>query len=509
MSTDKDMLIYNAIDAAGTLDIRNKFFHEVDDGGYRGTYDFTVRLFEPLMYMQTKGIRVDFARLNEVKKKTKKQIEETEAEIHSRVGWSLNPNSANDCKKYFYIEKGIPAYTKKGSNGKSIVTCDDKALTRIARGTAQRRGLYEASLIQKWRGLSKMMSSYYDINFDEDGRLRCSFNPRGTRFGRLSSSKTIFDTGMNMQNLPTAFKEFLMPDPGHIFIEMDKRQAEWVVVAFVAGDANMIKVIKSGGDPHVHTASEMFGVPPEIVVEESKVIGHETNPDEVERLRKTIPFFRDFRGWVPRTMSMRQCGKKSNHGLNYDETFKMFSLINEITEKEAKVIVDFYHRIYPGIRKWHDFIKGKLAKDRVLENCFGRKYQFLGLWGQDLWKAAYAMQPQSTVADIVNWGIIHTYEDYSSFMKPVQLLGQVHDSILFQYPISQIEGLARAVTTIKKYLTPTLNYGGREFVVETDMKIGLDDQTSWAKLKDCKLVDDSKEQEAILRGILCGEKGTQ
>jgi hypothetical protein len=48
------------------------------------------------------------------------------------------------------------------------------------------------------------------VAFDADGRLRCSWNPRGTKFGRLSSSQTIFGTGMNLQNLSPKFKGFIV-----------------------------------------------------------------------------------------------------------------------------------------------------------------------------------------------------------------------------------------------------------------------------------------------------------
>ena len=38
--------------------------------------------------------------------------------------------------------------------------------------------------------------------------------------------------------------------------------------------------------------------------------------------------------WLPRIMSLRQCGKKSNHGLNYDEGSGEFGLINKSQSKK-------------------------------------------------------------------------------------------------------------------------------------------------------------------------------
>src|SRR5690606_11604294 len=116
------------------------------------------------------------------------------------------------------------------------------------------------------------------------GRMRCSYNPRGTKFGRLSSSKTIFGTGTNFQNLPQEFKKFLVADPGYCFVEVDKRQAEWVAVAYLTGDANMIEAIEKGMDVHTHTASLMFDADPSIIKYEHKLIGHTTDADGIAAL---------------------------------------------------------------------------------------------------------------------------------------------------------------------------------------------------------------------------------
>ena len=66
------------------------------------------------------------------------------------------------------------------------------------------------------RDLSKrleLLNSSLSVDIDKDGRLRCSYNIRGTWTGRLSSGETIFRTGMNMQNIDARFREFLVPDP--------------------------------------------------------------------------------------------------------------------------------------------------------------------------------------------------------------------------------------------------------------------------------------------------------
>ena len=70
----------------------------------------------------------------------------------------------------------------------------------------------EAKLVQELRALEKLHGTYLEVGIDKDDRIRSSWNPRGTKFGRFSSSKTIFGSGMNLQNLHPEFKEFLVSD---------------------------------------------------------------------------------------------------------------------------------------------------------------------------------------------------------------------------------------------------------------------------------------------------------
>ena len=65
-------------------------------------------------------------------------------------------------------------------------------------------------------------------------------------------------------------------------------------------------------------------------------------------------------------------------------------------------------------------------------------------------------------------------------MQHMELLAQVHDSILFQYPIDKIPEMAKAIHTMRDYMNPELEYHGRTFRIETDMKVGK----SWGDMKE-------------------------
>jgi DNA polymerase-1 len=293
-----------------------------------------------------------------------------------------------------------------------------------------------------------------------------------------------------------------------MFISLDKRQAEWVVVAYASGDTSMIAAVEQGLDVHAYTASRMTKVPIDIIKAENKAIGHTSDPEEVLEYRRSIPLLSkmiDAGMWFPRSMSMRQCGKKSNHGLNYDETYRMFALINELTEKEAKFIVDFYHKGYPGIQKWYDWTLKELQRyNRVLVNMFGRPYRFLGHWDKDLWKSAYSYNPQSTVGELVNRGMCDIYYDKRPELGDAEIVQQVHDNILLQIP-EDSRFLGEAVLAAKKHLEPVLQWQGREFVIATDMKIGY----NLRDMLEVPLVDDGAKLAESMRTTLSEWKKEQ
>jgi len=502
MPLDRDFLEYSGLDSACTLQIYEEFWDGLSPTFSRA-YDLTIRLFPVLMFMQSRGIQVSKALLDETKADVIRSAAEKQRELDALIGRSFNVNSPKQCQEYFYTELGYGPYR----NAEGRLTVDDMALQRLVRGTVGKPGLRAAKRVQDVRGLNKLYGTYLGLEFDADGRIRCSFNPRGTKFGRLSSSKTIFGTGTNFQNLPQEFKKFLVPDEGFCFIEVDKRQAEWVVVAYVAGDANMIAAVEGGIDVHTYTACQMFEVPPEVVKVDHKLCGHITDADTIKELRMSDPLLRQhYKSTWPRSMSLRQCGKKSNHGLNYDEGYRGFALINEMDEGEAKRVYTFYHNIYPGIKRWYEATKYALQKNRTLTNYFGRAVRFLGAWNDKLWKAAYSMIPQSTVVDSRNEGMVRIYEDeWLTRALNGDILAQVHDSILMQFPIKWLEDKHIFDTLMAKvtyYTSPDIEYNGKRFKIASDYKVGLNWGGGHPEHNPQGMVDVSNHEEfmEILKG---------
>lgn len=265
--------------------------------------------------------------------------------------------------------------------------------------------------------------------------------------------------------------------PKRIFFEIDKRQAEWVITAYYAQEARMIDVCETNRDPHTATGSLISGMPEDLVKTEHKAVGHLSDPSEIALVRREIPELGRGNFFLTRNMSVRQAGKKSNHGLNYGMGPGRFAKENEVDFSDAKRCYETYHRAYPGLKSnMYAGIQRQLRENRTLTNCFGRKRRFLDAWGEDLFKAAYSFVPQSTNVGMVNRAIRQVYKDDRPFMTKAELMAQVHDSILYQYPILENNDwtdMAAAIQQIEWYLRPTIQYWGREFQVKSDLKIGL------------------------------------
>lgn len=264
-----------------------------------------------------------------------------------------------------------------------------------------------------------------------------------------------------------------------LLLEFDLAGAEWVVVAYASGDAQMIGVAESGKSPHVVTGSLISGVVEEVVIAESKLVGSRTDPDEIARLRADLLLEFEDAAFLPRTMSIRQAGKRSNHGLNYGMRYKRFALENEMPETDARKIVELYSSVaYPGLKDWWKATVDQLRKDRTLTNCFGRKRRFLDQWGSELFDAAYSFVPQSTVFDVCCEGMCRAYEDTSGTFQKADLLCQVHDSLVYQYP-RDWSAMATFIERMShEYLRPELEYGGRKFKLGVDLKAGK----SWGEM---------------------------
>lgn len=438
---------YNARDALVLIEIRKRQIEELEK---MHNYIYTMnhmKLIEPLSYMSEKGVLIDKDNLLLESQKAEERIIQLEQGFRQIANIEdINLSSSKQMMNYFYIIKNIKPYLNRSTHNPTI---DDNALQRILR---KHPSLKEAHILREYRKVSKLKSTYYDMAIDDDNRIRCSWNPVGTRYSRLSSSKNIRGTGGNLQNQPHSMKQYFLADPGYVIYSADLAQADWRIVAYLSEDSNMINALESGKDIHRITASFIFDKDPNKI---SSLDGSSTFGDGLH--------------------SERFWGKKANHAFNYGQSARAFALQMLLPEKQAKLIHYKYLSGYPNIKNvFWEMIKSQLNTDRTITNLFGRNYTFYGRFDNNLLNAAFSYIPQSTVADIMNQrGIIPIY--YEDEFKDVEILMQVHDSIVFQ--ISKKLGISAHVRLVKKILEnleQPLMYKHKEFIIPADIEAGYD-----------------------------------
>lgn len=439
---------YNATDSIICAEAFPKQMDQLIKSKNVPTYERQRSIIEPLVYMQEHGIKADIDGIVREQTRMLEEAKQLKEQLAEQAGRPLNPNSPKQLKEFFYVEKGYPPYKNRSTGG---ITVDAMALKRLSR-----KGSKEAKTILEIRKLIKLANTYLSPDkFDNDGRIRCSYNPVGTRYSRLSSSQSIFGKGMNLQNWPHSLRSFLHPDKGYIYFSFDLSQAENRIVAYVGNIHEMIEAFETGKDVHSLTASLISGLP----YDEVKQMDKEDVPAPMGDGSKTWRFW----------------GKKANHGLNYDLGFRSFALYYEIPERDAKYIVERYHQAYPGVRLgFHAYIKSCLRKTRTITNLMGRRTLFLDQWGDNLFKEAYSCIPQGTTGDKINeHGLIEIYYNPHQY-GPVELLLQVHDDIGFQIPISAgWRQIAEILNNIKQSLErPLTTHHGLEFVIPADLSFG-------------------------------------
>ncbi|MCK4308178.1 hypothetical protein KAW50_08145 [candidate division WOR-3 bacterium] len=449
---------YNGMDSIATSAAHPKQIEDLKRQGNIETYDRQRKLIPPLLYMMERGIKVDVSGMLEEQKRIGSYIDKTTKILNRKVGFDLNYNSPKQLQEYFYKELGLKPYKKRNAKGQWVTTCDEDAMKRLAR-----KGHDEARIILDLRRAKKRSSTYLNIGkVDKDGRYRSSYKPVGAETGRLSSGETIFGTGGNQQNWPHDLLRFFLFDEGFIGYSFDLSQIENRIVAYIGGIIPMIEAFETGKDLHRLTASMIFE---KLYDEISDKDGSSTLGDGHQ--------------------SERFWGKKGNHAVNYDYGYKSFALEYEITESEAKYIMEKIHIAYPQIRQgYHPLIQFMLKKDRTIINLFGRKRIFMGPIISNppsvplaacvaTYRKGYAHLPQSTTADKINeQGIEYIYYNQNDF-RSIELLTQVHDSVVFQIPLSiPWKQHAEMLLKIKKSLETPMYWRDIKITVPADLSIG-------------------------------------
>lgn len=453
---------YNCRDTTGTFEAARAQREDLKSRGLDLFYsNYIQRLTDPIREACAVGMPVALDAQRTLKQATEARVEELTTAFQ-RGADNCNPRSPAQIKKWLK-DKGIilPKKHDKAS-GETKETTSANAIKKLRLKYPEMK---ELALLQEIKTLEKALSSYIDFEVRPDGRLPYSLNITGTETLRFAGHKDPWDRGFNIQTIPregkaVSIKSMFHSPPGFSFLEVDLRQAESRFVAYDSADKTLIDMLESGADVHSHVGRAILrqmGRDPDAIP-----------PDEFKS-------------------KWRQLGKKAGHGLNYGMKAGVFveTVFNEldmvITRKDAELITQAYFGLFPGIPRWHAWVRNELYTKRKLTAPSGWERYFYGRFDDSL-KEALAWRPQHTIPWITNHLMLHLCGRRKSGELSFQLIAQVHDSLILLVPEGSLEVAARIALDHKAWHPPCDLLGGRMWI-PTEAKAG----TVMSELKELQL----------------------
>lgn len=147
------------------------------------------------------------------------------------------------------------------------------------------------------------------------------------------------------------------------------------------------------------------------------------------------------------------------------------------TKLEAPLIQQFqtkYFNAFPAHQQWHNSVAVELLRHGFLTTLTGRRRYFFGRRNEDTTvREAIAYNPQGSVGDILNRGMLQVWR-----LGICQLLLQIHDAILIQYPEAEEDTVIPAV--LAALAVPITLREGRVLTIPSEAQTGW----NWAKFNE-------------------------
>jgi DNA polymerase-1 len=274
--------------------------------------------------------------------------------------------------------------------------------------------------ILNYRTMTKLKSTYADGlagYIREDGRIHSKFNQTITATGRISSTEP------NLQNIPIRMelgrqiRKVFIPKDGCVLLDADYSQIELRILAHMSGDEKLIEAYNMAEDIHRITASQVFGVP----------------LDEV-------------------TPQQRRNAKAVNFGIIYGISSFGLSQDLSISKKEADSYIKQYFETYPSIKAYIDGLVSSAKENGYSVTMYNRRRPIPELSSSNFMQRSFgeriAMNApiQGTAADIIKLAMINVYNALKDGGYKSKLILQVHDELLVETYIDEIEDVKKIIS---------------------------------------------------------------
>jgi DNA polymerase-1 len=386
--------------ADGILSLAGALAEKINRGGLDDLFhNVEMPLIAVLAAMEKKGVLLDLKLFRRLAEETAQLMSLSEEKIYRLAGERFNISSPKQLQVVLFDRLGL----SRGKKTKEGYSTDVEVLANLARSHEL------PAEILAYRSLAKLKSTYIDalpllVN-PETGRVHTSYNQTVTATGRLSSSNP------NLQNIPIRTLEgkrirqaFIAPE-GWMIMAADYSQIELRVLAHLSGDEALIAAFASGEDIHSRTASDVFGVFPEMV-----------NAD------------------------MRRQAKVINFGILYG--MSAFGLAREldVPHKMAQAYIDGYFRKYEGVRVYLDGILEQARKDGFVTTLLNRRRYLPELLSSNLSVRQFAERMaintpiQGTAADLIKVAMLNIAGRLAERRLMSAMIMQVHDELVLEVP---------------------------------------------------------------------------
>jgi len=408
---------YAAEDADITLQLYNLLKPRLAKEKMATVYETLERpLAEVIAQMESYGIKIDVKVLKDLSTGFAKSIKKLETEIYDISGHSFNIGSPKQLGEVLFDSMGL-------TGGKKTKTGAWSTNASVLESLAD-QGHEIVNKILEWRSVSKLKSTYADalpnaIN-PKTGRIHTSYSMVGTNTGRLSSSDP------NLQNIPIKSEDgkkiraAFIPEKGYKLLSVDYSQVELRLAAELGNIQSLKDAFHNGVDIHSATASQVFGVP----------------LDEM-------------------TPEIRRKAKAINFGIIYG--ISGFGLGKQlgISTSEASEYIKKYLSRFPELQEFMDKAKEYAQKHGYIKTFYGRKCFVLGINDKNAAMRKFAERQavnaplQGAAADIMKRAMIAMNPALLDAGLKAKMLLQVHDELIFEVPIDEME---KTETLVKKIM---------------------------------------------------------
>jgi len=378
---------------------------------YRIYNEVDFPMLKILSDMESQGISVSQEKMKKLSKNLSVKLKKLQNKCFEITNKEFNLNSPKQLSEIFFNELNYPVIKK---TPKGAPSTDASVLEELAK---------EHDLpkyILKYRELEKIRSTYVDgliPEVSEDSKIHTHYNLFGTTTGRLSSEKPNLQNIPNKTQLGQEIRDFFVAKPSMKFILSDYSQIELRVLAHLSQDSEMIAILKNeSADIHSETAARIFNESIDNV-----------NPE------------------------MRRKAKEVNFGLIYGmEAFGLSKSLN-ISQKEAKTLIDAYFDQFPKVKGFLDQVVKDAEQNTFTTTLIGRKRFIRELASSNFQLKAMgkriAMNApiQGTASDIMKIAMIKVKSELDKF-KDTNLLLQIHDEIVVEVNNKDVEKVSKIVS---------------------------------------------------------------